>query len=65
MSDEEWIQAVRARFTYPDAIVPCFYTSAAWGRKLAAKNYEWRDGDLDREKTKENLAGMGLNLDGL
>ena len=66
MTDQEWMEAAKAKFDYPNPILPCFYTAEAWKRHLAGRPYyKWQDGDLDREKTKAGLADMGLNVEGL
>lgn len=72
LTDEQWLEAAQAKFSYPNAIVPCFYTAEAWARRrseLAASyltgGLPWQEGDLNREKTKANLASMGLDVKGL
>ena len=67
MSDQEWITAAKAKFSYPNPILPVYYTAEAYERKRGAypKDQEWRDGDLDREKTKARMVQMGLDVTGL
>ena len=32
MTDNEWIAAAKAKFDYPDPILPVWYTAEAWVR---------------------------------
>ena len=65
MTDEQWLQAARDKFGYPNPIMPVYYTSEAWKRKRADKDYKWQEGDLARDKTKSGLADLEIDVTGL